>query len=201
MGPSAYLGTFSKVPRRAAVIGLFVYSAAVILVAAEPFVDGLIHAGQELGIDEFLLIQWIAPLASESPEIIIALLFTLRANPAAGLTTLISSEVNQLTVLIGSMVVVFSLSAGEPLNFLLNSRQATEFLLTSAVSVFAVLLIAPRLITWTSGVTLLGLFIAHLFFVDEGERLVFALIYLGLAAALVVMERDRIPKALNLVAP
>ena len=75
------------------------------------------------------------------------MLFSLRANPVAGLTTLISSEVNQLTILIGSMVVVFSLSVGQPLSFGLDDRQSAEFFLTSALSVFALLMIAPRVIS------------------------------------------------------
>ena len=46
-----------------------------------------------------------------------AVLFGLRANPAAGLTVLISSEVNQFTLLVGSMVGVFSISAGQLTGF------------------------------------------------------------------------------------
>ena len=138
------------------------------------------------------LIQWIAPLASESPEIIVAALFSLRANPRAGITTLISAEVNQLTLLVGSMVVIFSLSAGQALNFPLDSRQATEFLLTAAVSTFALVLIAPRLLSWRAGLVLLGLFVLHLFFVDEDARLVFAYVYLALAAPLLVWNWRRL---------
>ena len=149
VGVAALLGSLKTGHRRAWVIFLFVYAAAIILVAAEPFVEGLVLSGERLGIDEFILIQWLAPLASESPEIIIAVLFTLRANPVAGLTTLISSEVNQLTLLIGSMVLIFSFaSPGVPLSFPLDDRQSIEFLLTSAMSVFANLLIAPMIIMW-----------------------------------------------------
>ena len=171
---------------------LFLYSAAVILVAAEPFVESLIETGETLGIDEFLLIQWIAPLASESPEIIVAVLFSLRANPVAGMTTLVSAEVNQLTVLVGSMVVIFSMSAGQPLSFLLDERQSVEFFLTSAVSVFAIVLIAPRILGWKAGMTILALFVVHLFFVDPDQRRIFAFIYLGIAAALVVADWRRV---------
>ena len=74
MGAAALLGELKTWQRRTWVIFLFVYAAAIILVAAEPFVEGLIETGTDLGIDEFLLIQWLAPLASESPEIIIAVL-------------------------------------------------------------------------------------------------------------------------------
>ena len=97
LGPALVIGNLRPARRRAAVAALLVYSAAVILVAAEPFVESLIETGDGLGIDDFILIQWIAPLASESPEIIVAVLFSLRANPVDGMSTLISAEVNQLT--------------------------------------------------------------------------------------------------------
>ena len=191
VGVARSIGSMSKVRRRSVVVLLMMYSAAVILVAAEPFVESLVETGVELGIDEFILIQWIAPLASEAPEIIVAVLFSLRANALAGISTLVSAEVNQLTLLVGSMVVIFSMSAGQPLAFPLDSRQSAEFLLTAAVSTFAILLIAPRVVSWKAGAVLLGLFIAHLFFADTGERLVFAYIYLGLAVGLPVLMLRR----------
>ncbi len=84
IGAAALIGSLPAWRRRAMVVILFAFAAAVILVAAEPFVNGLVETGEGFGIDEFILIQWIAPLASESPEIIVAVLFSLRANPAAG---------------------------------------------------------------------------------------------------------------------
>lgn len=191
-GVSLLIGSLPDRRRRTVIAAIFVYAAAVIIVVAEPFVESLIETGLEMGVDEFILIQWIAPLASEAPEIVVAGLFSLRANPMAGMTTLISAEVNQLTLLIGSMVVVFSLSSGEPLNFGLDSRQAAEFLLTSAMSLFAVLLIAPRVVDWKGGAVLLGLFVAHLFFTSESERMLFAYIFLALSLLLVVVDRKRL---------
>ena len=166
-------------------LGLFAYSAFVILVAAEPFVHSLIDTGRNLGISDFLLIQWIAPLASESPEIIIAVLFSLRANPVAGLTTLISAEVNQLTLLVGSMVGIFSLSAGELLSFPLNNMQSVEFLLTAAVSLLGIILVLPRVIGWKSGVILLVMFLAHLPFTETDQRMLFTYGYISIAAVLI----------------
>ena len=197
IGAAEVIGEPPPMRRRMTVLALFVYSAAVILVAAEPFVEALIETGGALGIDEFILIQWVAPLASESPEIIIAVLFSLRANAVAGITILISAEVNQLTLLVGSMVGIFSFSAGELLSFPLDSRQSVEFLLTSAVSVFAILLIAPRLVGWRVGAVILILFVAHLFFVGEDERRIFAYLYLALAGGLVVLDRRRLIYAIG----
>lgn len=192
LGPALAIGNLPRYRRRAVVFALFVYAAAVILVAAEPFVEALVGTGQDLGIDEFILIQWVAPLASESPEIIVAVLFSLQASPVDGMSTLISAGFSQLTLLVGSMVVIFSISAGEPLNFGLDDRQAVEFLLTSAMSLFAILLIIPRVIGWRSGASLIVLFAAHLAIPNEEARLIFAYIFLGLSAGLLVFNHHRL---------
>ena len=221
LGAAAMIGSFKPLYRRAWVIGLFIYSAAVILIAAEPFVHGLRATGEALGISEFLLIQWLAPLASESPEIIVAVLFALRANPNDGLTTLISSQVNQLTLLVGSIVVVFSISAGQALNFPLDhfeptnffSRitsefglQSSEFLLTAVVAAFGLLLISTRVIKLWHGLALLGIFVVYmltlLFFpsifggIDDVEnvplRMWASVIIFGLAALMVALNGRRV---------
>ena len=220
MGAAAMIGSFRPLHRRLWVIGLFIWSAAVIIIAAEPFVHGLKETGEQLGISEFLLIQWLAPLASESPEIIVAVLFSLRANPNAGLTTLISSQVNQLTLLVGSIVLVFSISAGQPLNFPLDhfepggfSRlfsefglQSSEFLLTAAAAAFGLILISTRVIKLWHGITLLGIFLAYMTILllfpgifgggDDVEnvplRLWSSVIIFGLAALLVALNWRRV---------
>ena len=192
IGAAALIGSLPTRWRRTMVVFLFVFAAGVILVAAEPFVDSLIETGQSFGIDEFVLIQWVAPLASEAPEIIVAVLFSLRANPVAGLTALISAEVNQLTLLVGSMAVLFSASAGEILSFPLDDRQGIEFLLTTAVSVAGLMLVAKRMISWNAGVLLLVLFAAHLFFTDPEARLRFSFVYFGIALGLAAMDWRRV---------
>src|SRR5262249_22800955 len=63
IGTAAALGELSDRTRRTVVVGLFVVSGAVILLCAKPFADNLVAAGTELGIDRFLLVQWLAPLA------------------------------------------------------------------------------------------------------------------------------------------
>ena len=191
-GIAAWLGALPVKWRRAVVVVLFGYSTAVILVAAEPFVESLIVTGRRFGIDDFILIQWVAPLASELPEVIVAVLFATRADPAAGLVVLISSQVNKLTLLTGSMVVIFSLSAGEALTFPLDNRQAVEFLLTACVTLFGLLLIAGKSLDWRAGAVLLALFVAHLLFSGPDHRLWFACAYLGLSGALVVLNWQKL---------
>ena len=192
IGAAALIGSLPVVWRRTMVVVLFIFAAGVILIAAEPFVESLVESGESFGIDEFILIQWIAPLASESPEIIVAVLFSLRANPVAGMTALISSSVNQLTLLVGSMAVIFSISAGEILSFPLDYRQTVEFLLTTSVSAAALMLIAKRVLSWNAGVILLVLFALHLAFPDLDTRLRFSLLYFGLALGLVAIDWQRV---------
>ena len=192
IGAAALIGSLPVRWRRTMVLFLFVFAAGVILIAAEPFVHGLVETGENFGIDEFLLIQWVAPLASESPEIVVAVLFSLRANPVAGFATLISSSVNQLTLLVGSMAVLFSAAAGKVLSFPLDERQAIEFLLTTSVSAAALILVARRVISWNAGAILLLLFVAHLFFPDQEDRLRFSFLYFGIALGIIAMDWLRV---------
>ena len=50
------------------------------------------------------------------------------------------------------------------------------------------LLIARPKVSWHASVPILGLFIVHLFFVEENQRLLFVYIYLGLAVGLVALH-------------
>ena len=192
MGPSAAIGALPKMPQIALTVLLVVYAAVVIFAAAEPFVEGLVETGLKFGIPEFTLIQWLAPLASESPELVIALLLTMRANPLAGMTALISSEVNQLTLLIGSMPVLFSWSFGAPHSFPLDHQQAVEFLLTASMSLFAIVLLARMRVPLYGALILLGLFVAHLFFTDPQARIIFSILFLVLSVLVLVLDRGRI---------
>ncbi|GAA3792867.1 hypothetical protein [Amycolatopsis tucumanensis] len=46
---------------------MFVVAAVVIGACAEPFAHALIVTGMQLGIDQFLLVQWLAPLVGSLP--------------------------------------------------------------------------------------------------------------------------------------
>ncbi len=77
-----------------------------------------------------MFVRWLAPLASEAPEFIIATIFASRGKGTAAIATLISSKVNQWTLLIGSLPVAHLLGGGG-LSLVLDSRQIEEVLLTA----------------------------------------------------------------------
>src|SRR5881398_159685 len=141
-GPSELIARAGKIGRRTATIAILALAGAAIYTAAEPFAESLLAVGRTFHIEEFLLVQWLAPLVSESPEFIVAVLFALRGAAAASIGTLTSSTVNQWTLLVGALPAAFALSHGSLDPMVLDRRQREEMLLTSAQSVFALVVIS-----------------------------------------------------------
>jgi cation:H+ antiporter len=187
-GPAELIAGLGRTGRRVAVVATFLFAGVVILSAAEPFAESLIATGKGLGIDEFLLVQWVAPLASEAPEFVVAVLFAVKGAAAAAMGTLISSKVNQWTLLIGALPAAFSLSAGDLGTMHLDERQREEILLTSAQSLFALVVIANFRITVTEALMLLVLFIPQFVFTHPEGRLIEAGVYLALSITMVTFS-------------
>lgn len=188
VGPAELVGRLSRFPRRVATVFLFLFSGTVIFLSAEPFAEALIATGAALGIDQFFLVQWLAPLASEAPEFVIAGLFVLRGFPMVGLHALISSKVNQWTLLVGGIPLVYSIAGGTPSTLMLDARQVQEVLLTAAQSLFAVTVMMNMRFSLGDAIALFALFAIQLFWPETHN--VISVIYLLGAAWL--LWRDRI---------
>jgi len=188
IGTAAALGELPDRARRIAVISLFAASGAVILLCAKPFADNLVTAGTELGIDRFLLVQWLAPLASEAPEFIIATIFATRGKGTAAIATLISSKVNQWTLLVGSLPVAHLLGGGG-FSLALDSRQIEEVLLTATQTLMGVALILALRFHRASAWALLGLFVVQFPIASSHGRLLLCGIYTAVAIAGLIINR------------
>jgi cation:H+ antiporter len=188
IGTAAAIGELSDRSRRVAVVGLFAVSGGVILLCAKPFADNLVAAGTELGIDRFLLVQWLAPLASEAPEFIIATIFATRGKGTAAIATLISSKVNQWTLLIGSLPVAHLLGGGG-LSLALDSRQIEEVLLTATQTLMGVALILALRFHRAAAWALLGMFAVQFPITSTLGRLVLCGIYTAVAIAGLIVNR------------
>src|SRR5207253_6519159 len=119
----------------------------VVLACAEHFADSLVATGRTFGVSEFFLVQWLAPLASEAPELLVAGLYAWRLNTNAGLGTLVSSKVNQWTLLVGTLPIAFAFTSGSWHGLPIIARQREEVLLTAAQSLFAVAVLASLSLT------------------------------------------------------
>jgi cation:H+ antiporter len=196
VGPARLIGALPA-PRRRLTVGLMLgYSALVIFLCAEPFAESLVHVGEKAGISTFLLVQWVAPLASEAPELLVAALFAWRLNTSAGLGTLLSSKVNQWTLLVGSLPLVFAISSGTLHGLPIDSMQREELFLTAAQSVFAIAVLVNRRLSVKEAWALFGLFIGQFVLggvlpdgVRELERIIVGCTYLALAAVMLIVNR------------
>ena len=182
IGPARLIGQLPKGRRRLVTVALFGFSGLAIFACAEPFAEALISSGTLLGIDEYFLVQWLAPIASEAPEFIIAALWTLRGQAQAAIGALISSKVNQWTLLVGTIPLVYSISLGAVGQMPLDARQDQEILLTAAQSIFAVVVLMNlNLSLWEAG-GLFTLFAAQ--FVYPEIRVEVSILYIVLAVVL-----------------
>jgi cation:H+ antiporter len=163
VGVPAYLQQFPRGRRIATVITLFAYSGAMIFIAVEPFAHGLEQIGTQIGVPEFFMIQWIAPLASESPELIVVLYLVNKARSTAGFNALISSKLNQWTLLIGTLVVVYSLALSRYGALPFDTKQSAEIWLTAAQSFFAIAVLIDFEISVKEAIVLLVLFLSQVF--------------------------------------
>ncbi len=169
-GPAQLLIRMPKGRRRSAVAVLFLFAAGAIVANAGPFSEGLVGTGKALHIDEFLLVQWLAPIASEAPEFLLALMFAWRGQAGLALGSLLSSKLNQWTLLVGMIPGVYAVSSGQlaapiPMSDPASdhmSLQMGEILLTAAQSIMAVILLASLRFSVRGAVLLFVLFAGQL---------------------------------------
>lgn len=195
VGPVKIIANFKKMPRQNATAAMFAFAGVVIFFVAEPFANSLVETGAVLGIDRFLLIQWLAPLASEMPEFIIAATWTLRGQAAASIKALSSSLVNQWTLLVGSIPLVYSIAIGHVTTFELDLFQKHEIFLTAAQSLFGIAVLISLRLSKTSGILLLILFLSQLVFKEI--RVEVAAVYLVLVLVYLFIRRKSILPAIK----
>ena len=203
-GPAAAVARLPARTRRVITVGMLAAAAAVILAVAEPFAESLVATGEQLHVSQFLLVQWVAPLASETPEFIAVLLLALKLQSAAALGALISSKINQWTLLVGILPLVFALSSGSLTGLPIDAVQREELLLTAGQSVFAVALVVTGTLTRTGAWSLLGLFTAQFIAAWTAPadwagtvRLAIAGVYLALGTALLVARRHHLAQVMR----
>jgi len=117
-----------------------------------------------------VFVQWVAPFLSELPEKVSAFHWASRVRTAPmALMNLLSSNVNQWTVLAAMIPIVFSMSRGAPAALPFDGAQRTEILLTVLQSLVAVLLLARMRFEWWNALLLFLLWLAQFLKADWRE--------------------------------
>jgi cation:H+ antiporter len=190
VGPAELIGRLKPSRRRLVTAALAVAAAASVLLVAKPFAQALVATGVSLGIDEFLLVQWLAPLASEAPEFVVVGLFAWRGMSTPALGTLVSSKINQWTLLVAMLPLVYSFGVGGPAALPLDSRQQSEVLLTAAQSLFAVVLLLDLRFSLVGAGVLLVLFLIQMIVPETRQTMTG--VYLVLAAVAAFLSRRQL---------
>jgi cation:H+ antiporter len=192
IGLAAVIGRLGSGPRRALVAGLFLAAAAIVLASAEPFAEALIAGGQQLGIDEFLLVQWLAPLASEAPELLVASMLAFRGHSDTAFGTVLSSKVNQWTLLVGSLPVAYFLGGGHG-GLRLDARQVEEMALTASQALLGFAVLCNLELRRWEAIALLLLFLIQFALPGQALRLVLSAAYLVLSLTVLIIHRSSLP--------
>jgi cation:H+ antiporter len=197
-GVPAWLVTLPKRLRRTATWGGFALGAGIVYVSAGPFANALVDAGASLGIDEFLLVQWLAPLASEAPELLVAVMFAWRLRDADAIGTLLSSKVNQWTLLIGTLPLAYR-AGGGAWSLPLDSRQTEEVLLTAAQTVLGLSLLVDLVFRRWEAALLFVLFAVQFALPGEDARLYLSGVYLAAGFSVLIARHRELGRAMATV--
>jgi cation:H+ antiporter len=200
VGVAKSLGELPKESRRKWVVGIMAYSAGVVLMTAEPFAHSVLIAGTMVGVSPYLLVQWLVPLATEMPEIVIAFVLIQHDRAAQGVAVLLSSAVSQWTLALGTLPLAFAAGAGQgPLPLL--GREQIELLLTMSQGLFAVAVLVTLRLRRRDASLMLLLFALQVAIPTVLVRVVLTLVYLTLAVDIVASERWAVPTLARALRP
>ena len=167
--------------RRPLAIGaLFGAGGLLLFVTAHPFLESMLAVAGVLGVSQFVLVQWVAPFLSEFPEKVSAFYWARRVTHAPlALMNMVSSNINQWTVLAAMIPIVYGYSSlrhhGVWLDFHFDGPQRLEILLTLLQSGLAMMVLANMEFDWRDATVLFVLWLVQ--FLQPGLREVVAIAY------------------------
>ncbi len=131
------------------ILGLFAAGGTTIYLVAEPFLASMLAISITIGVSAFVFVQWVAPFLSEFPELVSASYWarTITKAPIA-LMNVVSSNVNQWTMLPALLPVVYSISLGKVAPIPFGGRQELEILMTIGQALLGMMLLMNMNLAW-----------------------------------------------------
>ena len=165
------IATAPRVTRNSAISICFLVGGVLIYFTAEPFLGSLIALAAAIGMPTFIVVQWLAPVVSEFPELASTFYFARQEEKAPmALMNIVSSNVNQWTLLIAMLPIVFSLGAGRVTGIHFNPEQEAELLLTVAQSFVALMFLLNMKFEWWEASLLLLLYLTQAVFANTASQ-------------------------------
>jgi cation:H+ antiporter len=144
-----------------------------------------------VGISPYLLLQWIVPVATEMPELVVAVVLLMHSRARQSMAVLLAAAVSQYTLALGTLPVAYAVGAGTgPLP--LQSRERVELLLTTGVALYAVAALVTLRLSRGDASLMLFLFTAQFLLPLGITRVVTAVVFLVLAVDVLIAERAQL---------
>lgn len=170
---------------------LFVISGVTLVFVAHPFLESMKHISAALGISTFLFVQWVAPFLTEFPEKLTSYYWASRIKLAPmGLLNMISSSVNQWTLLIAMIPIVYSLSCRSVMYIPLDAHLNHEILLTVIMTFYGVVCLSKFRLTRANAMVIFSLWIMQ--FILPDTRLYTAAAFLFFTLVEVILHYKEI---------
>jgi cation:H+ antiporter len=162
--PVRKIVTMKPAARNSTIAALFIGGAVIIYFTAEPFLHSLLALALSLGVSQFVFVQWVAPFLSEFPEKLSAFYWARKVTGAPmALMNMVSSNINQWTMLAAMIPFVVALSAGHIQPIAFDHEQRVEFALTIAQSALGMCLLANLSFAWYEALVLFTLWLTQFF--------------------------------------
>jgi cation:H+ antiporter len=164
-----YLANITR-PREQAfkLFGIFLVGGLTMWAMAEPFLLSMKSVAVVTGVTAFVFVQWCAPFLSEFPEKVTAFYWarSVRLAPMA-LLNLISSKVNQWTLLVAMIPLVYSISLGHWQPIPLDAFHRQEILLSLMMTLYGGVTLLKLRFTRLDALSLFGLWLVQFIFPQQ----------------------------------
>ena len=187
--------------RTLGICACFLGGGIIIYFTAEPFLGSLVSFATAIGIPSFVVIQWLAPVISEFPELLSTFYFARQEVKApVALMNIASSNINQWTLLVAMLPVVLSLSKGGFSALVFDNEQGKELLLTISQSSVALMFLINMQFAWYEALTMFLLFAAQfvlpqIFGAQAKSWITNAFLLWTVIEVLAVLAKRRMPEA------
>jgi cation:H+ antiporter len=200
IGVAAALSELPAAQRRRWVRGLMLFAAGVILLTAVPFGDAVLESGALVGISPYLLLQWLVPVATEVPELVVAFVLLTHGRGGQSVAVLLAGAVSQYTLAMGTLPIAYAVGAGAgPLP--LAGRERVELFLSVAVALYAVAALVSLRLSRGDAAIMLALFSAQFLLPAVFTRAALALVFTVLAIDVLGSERRHVPALVAALVP
>jgi cation:H+ antiporter len=200
IGVAAALAQLPPAQRRRWVRGLMLFAASVILLTAVPFGDAVLGSGALVGISPYLLLQWLVPVATEVPELVVAWVLLTHGRGGQSVGVLLAGAVSQYTLALGSLPIAYAAGPGVgPLP--LPGRERVELFLSVAVALYAVAALVTLRLSRGDAAIMLVLFSIQFLLPAVVTRVALALAFMTLAIDVLTHERRHLPALAAAVLP